>query len=212
MKVSSILSLGYFPSSAANFTPADRWNWKSQIIPKLGRILKFKPQQCYKLIKTLLQTENEGKLGFELWPRFADFARYFCAFALNLKKLILTIPVLISPKPSKKEKLIRKAFFFFRYSLVVAADRFEIPKPTLTNPNMFILRKSNSHSWAWDTCDYTRVGSASFTWKTALRRSKKYFVVNLPANTISSQTTPTTPPWHSSYHGPWVQLRREEAP
>ena len=30
-----------------------------------------------------LQTENEGKLGFELWPRFADFARFFCAFALK---------------------------------------------------------------------------------------------------------------------------------
>ena len=43
----------------------------------------IKPQQCYKLIKTLLQTENEGKLGFELWPRFADFARFFFAFALN---------------------------------------------------------------------------------------------------------------------------------
>ena len=32
---------------------------------------------------TLLQTENEVKLGFELWPRFADFALFFCAFALN---------------------------------------------------------------------------------------------------------------------------------
>ena len=53
------------------------------MIPKLGRILKFKPQQCYKLIKTLLQTENEGKLCFELWPRFADFVRFFCAFALK---------------------------------------------------------------------------------------------------------------------------------
>ena len=48
--------------------------------------MKFKPQQCYKLVKTLLQTENEGKLGFELWPRFADFARFFCAFALNVYK------------------------------------------------------------------------------------------------------------------------------
>ena len=48
--------------------------------------MKFKPQQCYKLIKTLLQTENEGKLGFELWPRFADFARFFCAFALKTLK------------------------------------------------------------------------------------------------------------------------------
>ena len=45
--------------------------------------MKFKLQHCYKLIKTLLQTENEGKFGFELWPRFADFARFFCAFALN---------------------------------------------------------------------------------------------------------------------------------
>ena len=67
--------------------PTDRWNRKSQIIPKLGRILKFKPQQCYKLIKILLQTENEGKLGFELWPRFADFARFFCAFALKTPNL-----------------------------------------------------------------------------------------------------------------------------
>ena len=72
-----------FPCSAANFRPADRWNRKSQIIPKLGRILKFKPQQCYKLIKTLLQTENEGSLGFELWPRFA---RFFCAFALKKQR------------------------------------------------------------------------------------------------------------------------------
>ena len=70
-----------FPCAAANFRPADRWNRKSQIIPKLGRLLKFKPQQSYKLIKTLLQTENEGTLGFELLPRFA---RFFCAFALNI--------------------------------------------------------------------------------------------------------------------------------
>ena len=75
MKVSSFLSLGY----------KARRRLKSKISnnPKLGRILKFKPQQCYKLIKTLLQTENEGRLGFELWPRFADFARFFCAFALK---------------------------------------------------------------------------------------------------------------------------------
>ena len=33
----------------------DRWNRQTQVIPKLGRILKFKHQQCYKLIKTLLQ-------------------------------------------------------------------------------------------------------------------------------------------------------------
>ena len=71
INVSWILSLGYiFPCSAAYyFRPADRWNRKSQIIPKLGRILKFKPQQCYKLVKTILQTENEGRIGFELWPR-----------------------------------------------------------------------------------------------------------------------------------------------
>ena len=72
----------------ANFRPADRWNRKSQIIPKLGRILKFKPQQSYKLIKILLLTENEGKLGFELWPRFANFARFFCAFALKRLKIV----------------------------------------------------------------------------------------------------------------------------
>ena len=42
-----------------------------KIISKLGRILKFKPQQCYKLIKVLLQTENEDRFGFELWPRFS---------------------------------------------------------------------------------------------------------------------------------------------
>ena len=72
-----------FPSSAANFRPVDRWNRKSQIIPNFGRIFKFKTQQCYKLIKTLLQTENEFRLGFELWPRFADFAQFFCAFALK---------------------------------------------------------------------------------------------------------------------------------
>ena len=45
--------------------------------------MKFKTQQCYKLIKTLLQPENKGRLGFELWPRFADFARFFCVFALK---------------------------------------------------------------------------------------------------------------------------------
>ena len=59
---------------------------KIQIFPKLGRILKFKPQQCYKLLKSLLQTENEGRLGFELWPRFA---RFFCAFALKQQQLRL---------------------------------------------------------------------------------------------------------------------------
>ena len=75
-----------FPCSEANFSPEDRWNRKSQIIPKLGGILKFKPQQCYNLIKTLLQTENEGRLGFELWPRFA---RFFCAFALRGRSFIM---------------------------------------------------------------------------------------------------------------------------
>ena len=62
----------------------DRWNRKSQIFPKHGRILKFKHQQCYKLIKTFLETEDEGGLGFELWPQFGNFARFFCAFALKL--------------------------------------------------------------------------------------------------------------------------------
>ena len=42
-----------------------------KIISKLGRILKYKLQQCYKLIKALLQTENEDTFGFELWPRFS---------------------------------------------------------------------------------------------------------------------------------------------
>ena len=91
-----------FPSSAANFRPPDRWNRKSQIILKLGRILKFKPQQCYKLITTLLQTENEGKLGFELWPRFADFARFFCAFALNLSLFDLRHYFLSVAAPAKQ--------------------------------------------------------------------------------------------------------------
>ena len=50
--------------------------------------MKFKPQQSYKLIKILLLTENEGKLGFELWPRFANFARFFCAFALKRLKIV----------------------------------------------------------------------------------------------------------------------------
>ena len=47
---------------------------------------------------------------------------------LILKKLILTIPVLISPKPSKKEKLIRKAFFFF-------ATPWRSPPIALKSPN-----------------------------------------------------------------------------
>ena len=42
------------PCSASNFRPADSWNRKFQIFPKLGRILKFKDQECYKLLKTLL--------------------------------------------------------------------------------------------------------------------------------------------------------------
>ena len=33
-------------------------------------------------MEALLQTENEGRLGFELWSRFA---RFFCAFALDMK-------------------------------------------------------------------------------------------------------------------------------
>ena len=74
----------HWANSAANFRPADRWNRKSQIIPNFGRILKFKPQQWYKLIKNSFETENEGRLGFELWPQFADFARFFGAFALNI--------------------------------------------------------------------------------------------------------------------------------
>lgn len=48
-------------------------------------------------------------------------------YALNLKKLILTIPVLISPKPSKKEKQIRNAFFF--------AARWRSPPIALKSPN-----------------------------------------------------------------------------
>ena len=88
-----------FPCSAVR--PADRWNRKSQIIPKLGRILKLKPQQCYNLNKTLLQTENEGRLGFELRPRFADFARFFCAFALKYFFLIFWLECL--KNSSKKE-------------------------------------------------------------------------------------------------------------
>ena len=71
------------PCSAFSFRRVDRWNRKSQIFPKHGRILKFKHQQCYKLIKTFLETEDEGGLGFELWPQFGNFARFFCAFALN---------------------------------------------------------------------------------------------------------------------------------
>ena len=82
-KLAQFCHWAIFPCSAANFRPADGWNRKSQRIPKLGRILKFKPEQCYNFIKTLLQTENEGRLGFELWPRFAHFARFFCAFALK---------------------------------------------------------------------------------------------------------------------------------
>ena len=87
--VSSILSLVYYPMfrSAANFRGPARWNRKSEIISKLGCILKFKPQRCYKLIKTLLWTENEGRLGLELWPWFAAFARFFCAFAPHLPKM-----------------------------------------------------------------------------------------------------------------------------
>ena len=96
-----------FPSSAANFRPADRWNRKSQIIPKLGRILKFKPQQCYKLIKPLLQTENEGRLGFELWPRFADFARFFCAFALKHRKALTALAEKSTPLNKKKPILVQ---------------------------------------------------------------------------------------------------------
>ena len=42
------------PCSAFSFRPVDSWNRKSQIFPKHGRILKFKHQQCYKLIKTFL--------------------------------------------------------------------------------------------------------------------------------------------------------------
>mgnify|MGYP007058636712 CR=1 FL=1 len=72
------------PCSAFSFRRVDRWNRKSQIFPKHGRILKFKHQQCYKLIKTFLETEDEGGLGFELWPQFGNFARFFCAFALNM--------------------------------------------------------------------------------------------------------------------------------
>jgi len=71
------------PCSAFSFRRVDRWNRKSQIFPKHGRILKFKHQQCYKLIKTFLETEDEGGLGFELWPQFGNFARFFCAFALK---------------------------------------------------------------------------------------------------------------------------------
>ena len=67
--------------------------------------MKFKPQQCYKLIKTLLQTENEGWLGFELWPRFA---RFFCAFALKrcLRRFIARrgIPALIVSDNAKTFK------------------------------------------------------------------------------------------------------------
>ena len=75
-----------FPSLAA-----DRWNRKSQIIPKLGRILKFKPQQCYKLIKTLLQTENEGKsCGHDL-PILLDFSVHSLLKELFVTRTILPV-------------------------------------------------------------------------------------------------------------------------
>ena len=107
-KLAQFCHWAIFPCSAANFRPADRWNRKSQIIPKLGRILKLKPQQCYNLIKTLLQTENEGRLGFELRPRFADFARFFCAFAL--KYLFFNLLVRVSEKQLEKGILIIKEY------------------------------------------------------------------------------------------------------
>ena len=58
----------------------DGRNRKSQKNPKIGRISKNKPQQVCKLINIYLQTENEGRLGFRLWP---PFARFSCALALK---------------------------------------------------------------------------------------------------------------------------------
>ena len=40
-------------------------------------------QKVCKLINTYLQTENEGGLGFRLWP---PFARFSCALALKMQE------------------------------------------------------------------------------------------------------------------------------
>ena len=53
------------------------------------------PVTVLKLTKTLLQTENEGRLGFELWSCFADFIQFFCAFeALLWPKLFICMLVM----------------------------------------------------------------------------------------------------------------------
>ena len=76
---SSFFGLSIFPCEAANFS-RETGEIKN---PKIGRISKNKLHQVCKLINTYLQTENEGGLGFRLWPRISVFARFFCAFALK---------------------------------------------------------------------------------------------------------------------------------
>ena len=57
------------------------WEFKKPFIFCFITLRYIQAKINEQLIKTLLQTENEGRLGFELWPRFA---RFFCAFALKV--------------------------------------------------------------------------------------------------------------------------------
>ena len=103
--------------------------------------MKFKPQQCYKLIKTLLQTENEGKLRFELWPRFSDFARFFCAFALNVWNTF-------------KCKTIRDYHdLYLKSDVLLLSDVFEnFRKTCLKHYNLDPAHYYTSPGLAWDAC------------------------------------------------------------
>ena len=82
MDASFIFVPGNFPLICCEFQASDGQNRKSLKNPKLSRILKNKPWQAFKLMNTFLETENEYRLGFELWPHFA---RFFCAIALKYK-------------------------------------------------------------------------------------------------------------------------------
>ena len=76
----AVFSGGRFSLARRLISAVRRAKSKISKNPKIGRISKNKLQQVCKLINTYLQAENEGGLGFRLWP---PLSRFSCALALK---------------------------------------------------------------------------------------------------------------------------------
>ena len=71
------------PINSGIFWPPRARNRFSQIFPKSGRILKYKPENFENSLKSLFKAKNEGRFVFCLWPEFYHFASKICAFTLK---------------------------------------------------------------------------------------------------------------------------------